>query len=202
MSPPQDVALARGGRALLPLLRPAALADRAELAAAVDDLRVTLARITGATFEVRVAAPGATGIYFGRPADFPWLGIEDELGTEGVLLHSGAEGVFLLGHPGHAVSSFLHHLGCRWFFPGDVWEVLPREPTLTVELSRREKPAFPIQRRIWYGFGSYPKCRADKSAWDRRNRLGGSVQVGIGHTWHGMEPERDFKSHPEWFALV
>jgi hypothetical protein len=201
-SPPQAVALARDGRALLPLLGPAALADRAELAAAVDDLRVTLARVTGATFEVRAATPGATGIYLGRPADFPWLGIADELGAEGVFLHSGAEGVLLLGHPGHAVSSFLHHLGCRWFFPGNAWEVVPREPALTVKLSRRENPAFPIQRRIWYGFGAYPKCRADKSAWDKRNRLGGSVRVGIGHTWHGLAPERDFKAHPEWFALV
>ena len=133
------------------------------------------------------AHPGMSGIYLGRPVDFPWFGIADDLGPEGVLLRSGGEGVLVLGHPGHAVSSFLHHLGCRWFFPGDVWEVLPREPTLTVRLSRRESPAFPIQRRIWYGFGAYPKCRADKSAWDGRNRLGGSVRVAIGHTW-GSRP--------------
>ena len=185
--PPQAVALARDGRALLPILTPAPLADRAGHAAAADELRSTLARVTGATFEVRAAAPGMSGIYLGRPVDFPWFGIADDLGPEGVLLRSGGEGVLVLGHPGHAVSSFLHHLGCRWFFPGDAWEVLPREPTLTVRLSRRESPAFPIQRRIWYGFGAYPKCRADKSAWDGRNRLGGSVRVAIGHTWHGLE---------------
>src|SRR5262249_23082135 len=59
-----------------------------------------------------------------------------------------------------------------------------------------------VGRHIWYGFGAYPSCAKEFKDWNHHNRMGGPSPVQIGHTWFGLEPKKDFKEHPEWFALV
>ncbi len=61
---------------------------------------------------------------------------------------------------------------------------------------------FPLQHSFWYGHGAPPECVRDFDAWKRRNGLGGSQRIWNGHTWYGMDPEKDFAKHPEWFGLV
>jgi len=81
-----------------------------------------------------------------------------------------------------------------------VWEVVPKRPTLEGAWNEVQRPDFPVQRHLFYGFGSYPKNAADKHTWDRHNRMGSSVDVAIGHAGHGLT-EEDFKRKPELYAL-
>src|SRR5262249_14102088 len=100
------------------------------------------------------------------------------------------------------VSTLLQRLGCRWYFPGETWEVIPQRPTIAIKLDERQKPSFPVGRHIWYGFGAYAPNARDFKEWNRHNRMGGPAPVQIGHTWFGLQAKRDFKEHPDWFALV
>ncbi len=176
----------------------------------VTELRHYLKEISGAELTVVAARSGVAGIYVGTVADFPWLPRVQldarDLGQEGFLIRSDGTNLFLLGAQAagvpHAVVSFLDALGCRWFFPGKTWECIPRQPTIAGSWDQASRPSFATQRKIWYGFGTYKPCEADYAAWSRHNRLGGAVGVTIGHTWHGLDPGKDFAAHPEWFALV
>lgn len=176
--------------------------------APVEELRRYLKEISGADFVPAKAERGARGLYVGLLSDFPWLAVErsEELGSEGFVLRTEGGSLHLLAReaPGvqHAATTLLHRLGCRWFFPGRNWEVIPKRPTIEGAWNERQVPSFGTQRLLWYGFGATRKCAEDLAAWNRHNRMGGPVQVSIGHTWHGLDPERDFAAHPEWFALV
>lgn len=172
------------------------------------ELQRYLQQMSGAAFDVVPAEKGKTGIHVGLATDFPWLELPEteKLGTEGFLIKTAGQNVLLIGHRPlgvqHAVTTFLHRFGCRWFFPGETWEVVPRQKAIRGVWNERQSPSFPTQRRIWYGFGAYPKSRDDWEAWVRHNRMGGPIEVSIGHSWHGLNAERDFARHPEWFALV
>jgi hypothetical protein len=189
-----DVELVRDGKALLPIVE-------GSVAAPVRDLRAVLREMSGADFETARAGPG---LHVGLFADFG-LPAED-VGAEGFVLRSDARSVFLLAkEPSgvqHAVSTFLQRLGCRWFFPGKTWTVIPRRTAIAGSWSERQVPSFPAQRLLWYGFGGCKTSLDELEDWKRHNRMGGPVAVGIGHTWHGLDPEKDFAAHPEWFALV
>ncbi len=140
--------------------------------------------------------------------DFPGLQLEgiEGLGTEGFVIRSHGKGLYLIGREPlgvqHAVTTLLHSLGCRWFFAGKTWEIVPHEKRIAGRWNRREVPSFTVQRQIWPGFGLYSQNRKDWAEWDRHNRMGGPVAIHIGHDFHGLRPERDFGEHPEWFALV
>ena len=130
-----------------------------------------------------------------------------ESGTEGFQIRSlRNQQMFLTANHArgvsHAVVTLLHDLGCRWYFPGKTWEVIPERQTIAIWCDRQSAPNFPTQRRIWYGYGAYPQSKQEWEDWNRRNRMGSPISIGIGHSWAGLNRERDFKTHPEWFALV
>lgn len=172
------------------------------------DLKYYLEKMTGARFDVMPAVKGQHGIYVGLIGDFPWLDLKgvDQLGPEGFIIRSDGRNLYLIGTESsgvqHAVATFLRQLGCRWFFPGDAWEVIPSQKTIQGKWDLIQHPSFPTQRRIWYGFGANAKNKRDLLHWERMNRMGGAIKISIGHTWHGLNPERDFQNHPEWFAWV
>ena len=176
--------------------------------APVAELSHYLKVMTGADFELTPPGRGKAGIHVGLVDDFPSLKIEreGELGPEGFIMRTEGGSVFLVavGERGvqHAVTSFLHGLGCRWFFPGEAWEIVPKRKAIVGVWNTRQVPSFPTQRRIWYGFGAYPAGKRDLADWERHNRMGGPIEISIGHTWHGLSAEKDFATHPEWFALV
>ncbi len=182
------------------------------LAATVGDpaaveLRRVLRKISGAELEIAAAEPGQEGIYVGKASDFPWTIPEEDAvdgGVEDGLVRSDGTNLLLLGNgekgARHAVMTFLHELGCRWFFPGEAWEVLPERATLRGSWNLRFSPSFNIQRRLGYGFGAYRGNAEDKQAWDFHNRLGGAIRVSIGHAGHGLTRE-DFERNPGLFAM-
>src|SRR5438045_5956632 len=97
-------------------------------------------------FKIAAEPARAGSLFVGLAADFPALKIDkpDELGAEGFVLKTDGTHVWLIGNKPlgvqHAITTFLHKLGCRWFFPGAVWEVIPRRKTIAVRLDERQVP--------------------------------------------------------------
>ena len=193
--------LARDGQPQLPIVYGKHQAPAAEL-------KVYLDRITGGEFKLQPAPHDGPAIFVGTAAEFPQSKVADatKLGPEGFVLATKGDSIYLLGHGPlgvqHAATTFLQRLGCRWFFPGETWAVVPLRKEMVVTLDERSSPSFSTQRRIWYGFGAYGPCKDDWDAWNRANRMGGPLDVSIGHSWAGLNPEKDFEVHPEWFALA
>lgn len=195
-----EIVLAKDGVATLPIVA-------SERSRHAGELSMYLSRITGARF-TRLPEADGDAIFVGKLADFPHakLRIDEELATEEFVIRSAGGNLYLIGGGeqgvSHAVVTFLRQLGCRWYFPGQTWEEIPKKTTLQGSWNLRDKPDFFIGRRLWYGFGAYAKNRADLEAWNRHNRMGGPEEMRIGHTWAGLNPESDFATHPEWFALT
>lgn len=196
-----DLVLVKDGKAQLPILT-------GSVRAPVNDLQHYLEAMSGAKFTVESAGKEKAGIHVGLASDFPWLPLErlDKLGKEGFLAKSDGKNLFLIGRTPagvqHAISTFLHSLGCRWYFPGKTWEVVPHRQELAGSWDERQSPSFALQRKLWYGFGASPGCARDLAEWERHNRMGGPIPITIGHSWHGLDPKADFAKHPEWFAQV
>jgi uncharacterized protein DUF4838 len=221
---PPTVPLAKDGKAQLDIIlvtpttepepkKGKAVKNRtaSNLEKAGDDLRRCLQRMTGTEFVLRSVPKcegGKPGIYVGTAADFPWAQLPKDLAPEEVLLRTTADSqLFLIGGSTfstvHAVYTFLEGLGCRWFFPGDAWEVIPKQPAVTVALHQRQKPDIGLQRTLAVGHG--PGSAQNRQAyedWVRRNKLGQPFDMPTSHAWLGISPKKDFTEHPEWFGLV
>jgi len=182
-------------------------ADEERLTAA-RELQSWLREITGATIPISDSG-SPRAVVMGTAAQFPEQAAGErlgELGPEGFVVRTERERVWLLANTElglrHAVYAFLETLGCRWFFADPVWTVVPKSPTLTARAELRAKPAFDY-RRVWYGWGPRSDTlRKDYDAWITHNRQLGAFQTDCGHAYERYIPNRLFKEHPDWFALV
>jgi hypothetical protein len=99
------------------------------------------------------------------------------------------------------------HLGCRWFWPGEFGEHVPRAADAVVpQLDVRGTPKFFI-RNVQLGYGMYhtDRFRDEAKRWARRSRMGWVRSAVFGHSWFdafNFRNDESFKAHPEWFALV
>ncbi len=214
---PAQLLLAESGNAQLPIV----VADGASEStqAVARELADYLRRITGATFDVEIG-DGSRGIIVGTLAEFPDAALQQDLeirngrdGVEAFVIRTEAERqrLRLIGgtDPGtsHAVFRFLESLGCRWFFPSPVWEVVPSSPTLAVAIDEADRPKI-LSRRIWWGYGFFDRregrCQADYEAWARHNRMAQSRRIWCGHAWQTIihDHQAAFDAHPEYLALV
>ncbi len=91
----------------------------------------------------------------------------------------------------YAIYELLDRLGCRWFLPGAMGEVIPRNPN--IRLSEMDVSSVPstASRDVWY---------AD-DAFRRRNRLGGP-KIRAGHALENYVTEEERKEHPDWVAMI
>lgn len=102
-----------------------------------------------------------------------------------------------------AVYAFLERLGCRWYMPGKVGEVIPHRPTIRIgELDVLERPGF-LFRGYWL-FHTKETVN-DLDAFFHRNRFldyhagfGNAVDGSI----HRYITNDLFKTHPEYFGLT
>lgn len=100
----------------------------------------------------------------------------------------------------HAVYDLLERLGCGWFAPGKVGEVIPsaREVSVPDDLDHTAV-SDSVNRRFWYGGKGIP----DKAAalWLAQNKA--EHQVGSwNHAWSGLVSSQEhFQTHPEYFSL-
>ncbi len=85
-----------------------------------------------------------------------------------------------------AAYELLEQLGCRWFMPGEIGEVVPEMKTVSIKTGKSiQIPSF---------IGRHLQAAGDK-AWKRRNRLGGMDAGG-----HGMHFKPDPKKHPDYYC--
>jgi len=185
-------------------------------ALAVADLQRVLEKMSGARLaqvqpspQGRASEQGAV-LAVGRPEDFPGAGV-GSLGKDEIALRARGGTLYVLGGSEQAISdavyTLLDRLGCRWYLPGEIGEVIPRQATVRVdELDLRYTPAF-SWRHPWcaYGFrGEYGSAAAGQrwGDWYRRNRCGGDY-VSMGHSLlSALPPERYLGPHPEYYSLV
>lgn len=207
---PARVALAQQGRALMPVVISGRVGERTN--AAARELADYLGRITSGKFEIRTG-DGTSGIVVGTAADFPeaakddWLTEKAITSRENYLLRSESGRLLLIGNQEegveHAVWDLLHQLGHRQYFPGEHWEIVPKQVDVEIEISRFERPAF-HSRSIWFGYGAIAERKADYDAWCRRNRATKGIELSSGHVYEKIlhDHKAEFDQHPEWLALV
>jgi len=152
-----ETAVARAGRALMPVVVSEKASPRVQAAAA--DLAKYLGKISGARFQV-THGDGSQGLAVGTGAEFPALPagkpfrLSGPFAREEYRLHSHGRGVYVIGATDiaveHAVWDLLHRLGYRQYFPGRTWEIIPRAAELRISVDTAQRPAY-HSRRIWYG---------------------------------------------------
>ena len=151
--------------------------------AAVEELQKKLEQIFGA--RLPAGQRGGPGVYVGLASDFgiPPADVEG-LGSDGFIQRSDGKSLYLIAREAdgvyYAVVTLLQQLGCRWFFPGKEWEVIPKLATFSGNWNERQVPSFARWRNIAYGFGTYAKCRGDLKHWLMHNRMGESEATHTG----------------------
>ena len=202
--------LADRGKALMPIVLSEQASQRQrELA---DELADHLKRVSGAEFEV-TSGDGSAGIALGRAADFPTLKLASRFHAgdmerrEEYLLRSHAKGVWLVGATDlavqHAVWDLLHRLGYRQFFPGETWEVVPRERRLSIAVDDFERSSF-HSRRIWYGYGPWDYAKLPYHDWCAKNRCVSGIALSTGHSYDRIvrRSRKEFDEYPDYWPLL
>ena len=140
--------IAENGTAKLLILISAKVGTETKIRA--NELASYLERITGGKFEIKKGMQGP-GIFVGTIQQFPTPSAADGLrvydgydGRDAYAIRTEGGCIKLLGVTdlgvSHAVSRFLESFGCRWFFPGSVWEVVPRRSKLTFSGNETNRP--------------------------------------------------------------
>ncbi len=194
-----EVAIAQSGQARLEVIvapgEPQAVKD------AANELATALGRITGGTFTVREGREGA-GLVVGTaeqwPQRLPEPVTEALFAREDYRLQTTEQAIFLIGRTplgvSNAVWDFLHRLGFRHFFPGEMWEVWPSRPDLAVELDVFEHPAW-----VSRAFRFLPREGVDVETWAKRNRLRPGFQLRAQHMYEALikRNRAHFEQHPQ-----
>lgn len=174
--------------------------NRCRLRESVKDLAAILERISAAKVEIVTGPPAATESRlpiligelaiekFGKPAKpYPY--------QQGLRIVAGSKGIGLMGESdlatSYAIYTLLDQLGCRWYMPSPMGEVLPALKTVTVREQDLSTGPDTIYRGIWYCDNSFA----------RRNRLGG-MELQAGHALEMMVPKELREKHPEIRAMI
>jgi hypothetical protein len=174
--------------------------NRRRLRESVRDLAAVLKRISGAEIEIVAGAPGADNKRlpiligelaterFGKPDKaYPY--------DQGFRITVSERGVGLAGASdlatSYAIYTLLDQLGCRWYMPGALGEVLPASKTIELSVQNRSMGPYTVFRGIWY-------CDNDFA---RRNRLGG-MELAAGHALEFIITKEMRQAHPEIRAIV
>jgi len=186
-----------------------------------SDLARCLEQMSGAKIEIVEALPGRerrVPIYIGKTAEkvFGPVGIS-RAGAFGFrVVASPRRGIGLYGESEHgtsyAIYELLHRLGCRWFMPTELGEVIPDLPTVTVPaMDEKRAPAT-----------EYRGMTQGGAEWKRRNRFttgcglgripgsvnritynGGRIGVHAGHNaFYRLIPKEKRAENPDWRLLV
>jgi hypothetical protein len=217
------VTLASDGTAKLPIVIAPDASPRIQ--AVADELAGYLGQMSGGEFEIVTGSGKSRGIILGTLEQFPQrrftkksrieraLEVRGQFdGAEAYVIRTSRKRILLLGNSdlgaSHAAFRFLEELGCRWYFPGKTWEVIPSRPTITVsDLNIDQRPKI-LARQIWYQWDFFEKnegrAKADFEAWARHNRMASSFGTHTRHVWQDIiaANEDEFEAHPEYRALT
>ncbi len=175
-------------------------------AAAARDLQETIRRMSGALLPFRSDDETVDGprILVGESRETIEMGIVTPHGfpeNERVILRREGERLALLGNDDSlftgtqfAVTMLLERLGCGWFGPDELWQVIPEKKTLCVGyLQIDHTPPFDCRRT--FVLRTNPEL-------GRRWYLGGCERE-IEHAYWKLFPrEQYFEQHPEWYCEV
>jgi hypothetical protein len=181
----------------------------------VRDAAVELARVfekmTGAALplvplvEAGALDPKAPGLVLGDLARTAGLALEGRSRAgDGFRYKVRGRQVLIVGENPAGVYTgamrFLESLGCGWFTPGEVGEVIPSVPTVAIpDDTDRTEFSDSINRRFWYGGKNGNGAATD--AWLRRLN-GGNFQSGSwNHAYAGLVSKETLEKHPEYGSL-
>jgi hypothetical protein len=180
-------------------------ARQAVLRDSIKDLALYLGKMSGTTVEIVEAMPAGdkrVPVFIGTEAQkvFGPVGIS-KAGLFGFrVVADPGRGLGLYGESdygtSYAVYELLHRLGCRWFMPSDLGEVVPERPTLAVPAMDEKIAPATQSRGMWHGGADFL----------RRNRLAREssdivwLVIGDG-SLERMFKKEDLEAHPEWRAL-
>jgi len=171
---------------------------------AANALQMVVVQMTGARLPIRKATEfhdEASPVFVGMSPRVRHMGInvaQDKDGIDRYLIRANGQRLVLAGNDAgafrgsaFAVYDLVQRLGCGWFGPDPVYQVIPHRTTLSVEPLRcNERPAFRM-RDIWM-----VRDRVLKDAW----RLGG-YPVNHGHAFERwIAPKVYGEKHPEYFG--
>jgi len=196
-------------------------APSAQAQRAAEMLQTFLERMSGARVPIVAESGAASGarILVGHSKALEQLGVDVPSGfttvmnEEGYVVKTLGDALVLAGNEErmyqgtlYAVYDALQALGCRWYFPGPLGEVVPQMDTIVFpDTDRVERPSFRF-RNIWYS-GWMPASSEDQEwfgEWCERNRvnsLAGLSLPGDGTVTRLVPPEMYFDTHPQVFAL-
>jgi hypothetical protein len=168
----------------------------------VKDLALYLGRLSGTKVEIvegLQAGEKRVPIFVGDEAAnvFGPVGIS-KAGLFGYrVVADPSRGIGLYGESeigtSYAIYELLHRLGCRWYMPTDLGEVVPDIPALLVPAMDEKLAPATIRRNRYSGGADF----------NRRNRLSGPqgpvvwLREGDG-TFQGFFTKEDLAAHPEW----
>lgn len=103
----------------------------------------------------------------------------------------------------HGVVTVLERLGCGWYTPGNVGEVIPRRSTVSVSNNLdHAEVSDSINRRFWYGGGGNRATGGEMSLAPWRLRNKGFIECGSwNHAWAGLVSKDLFATRPELFGV-
>ncbi len=198
---------------------------------AAEELQHFVEKMSGAKLEIRTAEKvdparvrillggAARGVIAAKKLDQALGGRRDDLNCRnGFVIVSGADYVAISGvEPSGTLFGayeLLERLGCRWFWPGEIGQVVPTKPTIKVgTIDTVSVPSFD-QRAQW--FSADNDLGPDREDWNRRMRLDYDTDPAAGHSQgHGDPRHPDaaeiradkiravLEKHPnrKWFSL-
>lgn len=174
--------------------------NRRRLRESVRDLAHYLGRMTGAEVGIEAGAPAAdekrvvilvgelATARFGEPGKKMAAGQGYR-----IVVQPAAVGLIGEGDLGtsYAIYTLLHDLGCRWYIPGELGEVIPQQKTIALKEQDLSATPHTLYRSLWYGGDDFK----------RRNRQGG-LYLSCGHALEHYITEEQRNEHPEWRATI
>lgn len=164
----------------------------------VADLALYLGKMSGAKIEVVEGLPAGekrTPIYIGSEGQkvFGPVGIS-KAGKFGFRVVADAQkGIGLYGESeygtSYAIYELLHRLGCRWYMPSEMGEILPREKMLEAPVMDEKRAPTTEYRGMW--------SRNADADFLRRNRMNGTY-IYAQHALEGYIAADLLKANPEW----
>ncbi len=174
--------------------------NRRRLRESVKDFVAIVERISGAKLPIEIGAPKESDTRlpiligelatarFGQPVrSFPY--------QQGLRIVVGNRGVGLMGESdlatSYAIYTLLDQLGCRWFMPSSLGEVLPTLKAVALREQDLSTGPYTIYRGMWYCDNEFA----------RRNRMGG-MELAAGHALEHAVPKELREQHPEIKAII
>ena len=169
------------------------------LRASVEDLAHYLKKMSGAEIEILTRHPasgdGNIPILIGDLAAARFGPVKTHApADQGFRVVVTLEAIGLMGESDLAISyaiyEVLDQLGCRWYMPSEMGEVIPGRKTVSLRVQDLDSAPYTLYRTIWYADEDYR----------RRNRMGG-LYLAAFHALEGYISEEQLEAHPEWKAI-